>query len=133
MFTDMQQNLPSVWELPQERVGIRPFSKLYELDAMEKETLEAFLSGPQVEIHYELNDETDYAVPFVSGNGVAVCRLSDTVTINGVRWHLQPGKNVIPQPVYEFLLQCPEQRKRVSCPQAGVSFNLGVFQASGRF
>ena len=120
----------NAWSLPQSRAPIKTFSKLYELDRQELETLEQFLNGPKVEITYDLNDETDYAVPFVSKAGVSVCRISDTVTINGVRWHLVPGKNLIPKPVYEFLMQCPEQRRRIAAPQAEQFTNLGHFTAS---
>lgn len=113
---------------PQARTGMKDYSILYELDEMEKETLEAFLKAPKVDIYYDLNDQTDYAVPYMKDGKTLVARISDTVTINGVRWHLFPGKNKIPAPVYEFLKQCPEQRRRLSCPRPGEEQNLGLFK-----
>lgn len=116
------------WSLPQARLEIKPYALMYELDAREQETLASWLSGPQVDIEYDLNDDTDYAVQYLKDNRVTVARISDCVTINGVRWHLQPGKNRIPKAVYEFLVACPSQRERVSCPQAGQPQNLGLFR-----
>lgn len=112
------------WSLPEQRIEIKPFHKLYALDADEQATLEAFLNEPQVEINYDLNDDRDYEVPFSTAEGVKVARISDTVTINGVRWHLTPGKNFIPKSVYEFLVQCPEQCRRVSAPAPGIAQNI---------
>jgi hypothetical protein len=117
----MEQNL---WKLPQERLDIKPFHALYRLDEDEQATLDAFLNEPQVEIYYDLNDERDYAVGFETADGIKVARISDTVTINGVRWHLVPGKNLLPKSVYEFLKQCPEQCRRISAPQPGRASNI---------
>ncbi|MEB3286174.1 MAG: hypothetical protein VKJ04_01590 [Vampirovibrionales bacterium] len=125
-----ETNFTNVWDLPQCRIELKPFTKLYQLDEGEQQMLSQWLNGPQVEIHYDLNDETDYAVHYRKGDSVMVARVSDCVTINGIRWHLQPGKNVIPKAVYEFILKCPEQRRRVSSPEAGVSRNLGLFRSS---
>lgn len=124
--------LQNVWDLPQATITIKPFAKLYQLDAEEQALLQQWLDGPKVEIHYELNDETDYAVHYSLNGKPMVSRVSDCVTINGVRWHLTPGKNIIPRAVYEFILQCPEQRNRVSCPVANQANNLGLFRTSFR-
>lgn len=121
----------SPWEVPQKRAELKPYTTLYTLDEFEKQTLQEFLDGPQVEIFYDLNDETDYAVSHMVGDRLAIARISECVTINGVRWHLVPGKNVIPAPVYEFLKQCPEQRSRLSSPKPNQFGNLGNFQYRG--
>lgn len=105
----------NAWDGPQKRIEIKPYHKLYTLDDLEMATLNEWINGDQVEIYRDLNDEQDYAVKHLQSNGrMATARISDCVTINGVRWHLVPGKNIIPKPVYEFLMNCPEQRKLVS-------------------
>ena len=116
------------WSLPEARLELKPYALMYELDAQEKETLTSWINGPQVDIHYELNDDTDYAIQYLKNNQLTVARVSDCVTINGVRWHLQPGRNRIPRAVYEFLISCPQQRERVSCPEANRPQNLGLLR-----
>ncbi len=112
---EQQASHANIWAYQQEKVDIAPYTKLYQLDDQEMETLNTMLSEPQVEIIYELNDETDYAAPYIDLNGVTkVARISEFVSINGVRWNLVPGRNPLPKTVYEFLMQCPEQRNRVS-------------------
>ena len=118
------ETLQNSWDFPQEKIEIKPYVKLYQLDPDEQDTLEAFLKEPQVEIHYDINDDRDYAVYYNTNSGVKVARVSDTVTINGVRWHLVPGKNVLPKSVYEFLVQCPEQCRRLSSPKPGQAQNI---------
>lgn len=93
------------------------------------DTLDEWLKGPQVDITYQLNDDTDYAVRYETAQGIKVARISETITINGVRWQLQPGKNTIPRAVYEFLMECPDQRNRLSCPQPG---QFGNVMGAGR-
>ncbi|MBY0451328.1 MAG: hypothetical protein K2X01_11960 [Cyanobacteria bacterium] len=104
--------------------------KLY-YDAM-METLAEWIRGEHVEIYYDLNDALDYAVHYQTSDKVCVARISECVTINGVRWHLQPGKNYIPKAVYEFLIQCPEQRKFVSAPKPGEFRNIMPGRAFSR-
>lgn len=135
------------WNSPQARMDIKPFTALIKepdrarnpeawqdwKDMMND--LDEWLKGPQVEIFYDLNDDRDYAIQYQTAEGVKVARVSDCIQINGIRWHLQPGKNVIPKPVYEFILQCPEQRRRLSCPEPGKAQNVlgdGVFFKSSR-
>lgn len=124
--------LQNVWDIPQASIAIKPFVKLYQLDLEEQALLQQWLNGPQVEIHYELNDDTDYAIHYSLNGKAMVSRVSDCVTINGVRWHLTPGKNIIPKAVYEFILQCPEQRHRISSPVPNQANNLGLFNTSYR-
>lgn len=105
----------NIWSHRQRRVEMKAYQPLGKLDDQDIETMDAWMKEKQVEIFYDLNDETDYAVGFIDFDGKAgVARISDCVTINGIRWNLQPGKNLVPKSVYEFIMQCPEQRRRVS-------------------
>jgi hypothetical protein len=122
------------WQMPQARLEMKPYTILQQEPAKGSEAwldwreqmnmLDEWLKGPQVEINYDLNDDTDYAVQYQTDQGIQIARISECVQINGVRWNLQPGKNIIPQPVYEFLLQCPEQRRKMSCPEPGRAQNI---------
>lgn len=118
------------WDLPQQRTELKQYTKLYQLDNDELATLTEFLNGEQVEIYYDLNDDTDYAVQHIKNGKLAIAKISECVTINGVRWHLQPGKNIIPRAVYEFLMQCPEQKRKLSCPVAGKAEFYGKYESN---
>lgn len=127
------------WDCPQEKAEIRQWVYLSapniqnvgDLDPQAQETLREFLDAPTVEINYELNDETDYAMPYrIPGKPITVARISDFVTINGVRWFLVPGKNIIPRPVYEFLMQVEDMKKAITI-LPGQSMSLGMFKATG--
>ncbi len=129
-----QQQEGNPWDKPQARIELKPFTVLLPEPTKGTEAwqdwrdmmneLEAWLKGPMVEINYDLNDDADYAVHYQTENGIQVARVSECVQINGIRWHLQPGKNIIPRPVYEFLMQCPEQRRKLSCPEPGRARNV---------
>lgn len=115
----------NVWDNPQARIDMKPYSILRKLDPEEQDTLNALLKAPTIEVNYDLNDDEDYAVAFQTEKGVKVARISGcSPTINGVRWNLVPGKNVIPLPVYEFLLTVPEQKRLLSCPTPGRAQNI---------
>jgi hypothetical protein len=134
----------NTWDMPQARTPLKPFTVLMQEPAkgtdewedwkIQMQTLDDWIKGPQVEICYDLNNDTDYAVQYQTEQGIKVARVSECVSINGVRWHLQPGKNVIPRPVYEFLMECPDQRQRLSCPEPGIQRNIygegNLFKAS---
>ncbi len=128
----------NIWSHRQRRVEMRPYQALNALDDQDIQTMDAWMNERQVEIYYDLNDETDYAVGFIDFDGKAgVARISECVTINGIRWNLQPGKNIIPKSVYEFIMQCPEQRSKISSvkpfdpdnPNTLDRHHLGVFKS----
>lgn len=117
------------WKQPQKRVTLPTHKRIIPADPQDMATLDQFLNESTVEIHYEPNDETDYAVWNADGS---VTRVSECVTINGTQWWLVPGENRLPKSVYEFLMQCPEQRRRVSCPEPNKPMHLGKFEASAQ-
>jgi len=116
------------WDGPEKRLEIKPFTKIRELDKEEQQALQEFLNEPTVEIYYHLNDETDYSVQWMNGSQLCTARVSECVTINGVRWHLLPGKNLVPRSVYEFILSVEDMKNKVTGPQPGVSKNLGLLK-----
>lgn len=113
------------WSMPQKRLELPPTRKLLRGDdANMILTLEQAKADPLVEFYCEPNDEEDYAVFGLDESGkTTVTRVAKCLTINGVRWHVVPGKNQLPRTVYEFLLQCmaDAEKKRI---KPG-SINLG--------
>lgn len=115
------------WSKPQKRIELPRYRRLYLADEADLNMLKVFEAEAKIEVFYEPNDDTDYAIHNADGS---VTRVSECITINGTQWLIVPGKNLLPRTVYEFLLQCPEQRRRVTCPQPGVSRNLGLISAA---
>lgn len=109
------------WDQEQKRVEVPQFKRLYGADQQDMETLKQFEQEPKVEIHMELNDETDYAVINPDGS---VTRVAECVTINGTRWQLVPGKNIVPKSVYELLIQREQDRKRFTPAPGGKCIGL---------
>lgn len=127
----LEPTYDDIWGYSQKRTGMRDFVHLTEMDEQQQKMVDGWINGPKVEMFYDLNDETDYAVPYFDMDGKAqVARISECVTINGVRWHLQPGKNVVPKEIYEFLLQCPDQRRLMRPPEPNKANHLGKFISS---
>lgn len=121
------ESIQAFGELSEKKVDIKPYHVIRPLQPHEHETLQQFLDEPQVEIYYDLNNETDYAVQWQDGDKVRIARVSECVTINGVRWHLIPGKNLVPKSVYEYIQSIPDMRKHMSIKPGSYS-NLGRFK-----
>ena len=123
--TPIEPQEKNAWDNPQKRFEVKQYHITSKLDDEEMQTLHDWLNGPMVEVYRDLNDETDYAVHYLDLDGkTCVARVSDTVNINGVQWNLVPGKNLLPVPIYEFLIQNAEQARMMSRPQPGVAQNL---------
>lgn len=117
--------MPDVWAKPQKILEVTPFKNILPGDEQSMKTADEFLNAEQVEIYFEPNDETDYAIHNSDGS---VTRVSHCVNINGVSWFVTPGRSKVPKPVYEFLKQCPEQRRLMPGPQPGKSSHLGLMR-----
>lgn len=137
------------WNLPQKKIEIKPwvflrkpsatsmeqiespsdltFKTQEEMDfyIQELQTLDEFINGPKVEINYDLNDETDYAILYSINGQDHAARVADCVSINGVRWNIPPGKSLVPKVVYEYLMSIPDMRKYVRPPKPGEFACLG--------
>ncbi len=101
------------WENKQVKATMEPYTKLVPLDPEQLQELNDWLKGPQVEIYRELDDGTDFIIPCRDSSGnAAITRMSDFVSINGVRWNLVPGYNTVPKPVAEFIRQMKEDKER---------------------
>ena len=100
-------------QLPEQRGEMAPYKIIRQLDPEEQQTVQDFMNGDKVEVFCELNDEGDFKAGFINKQGrQVVARVSECITINGVMWPLQPGRNVVPRPVYEFLVQCQTAKER---------------------
>lgn len=106
-------NIIDPWKQPQKKIELPRYERLYKADEIDLETLNTLENEPLIELTIEPNDETDYVIHHRDGS---ITRVSDCVTINGTRWLLTPGRNQIPKSVYEFYLQCPEQRRVLPTP-----------------
>lgn len=91
-------------------------------DAEQMKTLDQFQREPLVSLFLEPDPRRDMIVPLSNGEVLHVC---ESVTINGIRFDLNPGENRLPRTVYEFFMQCPDQRRRVTSPQANAFQCLG--------
>jgi len=92
----------NVWALSQRRVELPPSQNILAADETMLMTLDKFQNEDMVEIYYEPNDETDYAVHNPDGS---ISRVCESPQINGVMYLLVPGKQKVPRSVYDFLLQ----------------------------
>lgn len=125
----------NTWDNPQQRVELREWvylgaPKMNEAGIMAlsntdpnemmiikqtQDTLRRMLEDPKIEMTFDLNDDTDYAAGFLGSDGRNVfTRISEVVTINGIRWHLVPGKNLVPKIVYEYLMSIPDMKKHIN-------------------
>lgn len=94
------------WAMPQKRIELPPTKKLLRGDSEQMiVTLEQAKADPLIDFYCEPNDEEDFAVFSLDESGkTVVTRVAKCITINGIRWHVVPGKNKLPKTVYEFLL-----------------------------
>ncbi|MFM7468089.1 MAG: hypothetical protein ACKO37_01115 [Vampirovibrionales bacterium] len=99
-----------------------PVQRIRPADTEQSKTLQAFQEEPLVSVWIVPDPHSDMMIPLSDGS---IYQLCDTVTLNGIRFDLTPGENKLPRSVYEFLLQCPEQRHRVTTPQAGSNLCIG--------
>jgi len=113
------------WSMPQKRLELPPTKKLLRGDSEQMiMTLEQAKADPLVEFYCEPNDEEDYAVFSLDEAGkTVVTRVAKCITINGVRWHVVPGKNLLPKTVYEFILQMKDASMKTRVKPGSV--NLG--------
>ena len=113
------------WAMPQKRIELPPTKKLVPADVQMIQTLDQAKHEREVEFYMEPNDEEDFAVFSLDETGKqVVTRVSKCITINGVRFHIVPGKNKVPEFVYEFIMQMKDAslKRRI---QPG-SINLGL-------
>lgn len=142
-LNSQEPNSVNSWEMPQKKIEIKQwvflrkpyalsmddiespdklvFKDKEDMDGyiQELQTLQELLDAPKVEIFFDLNDETDYAVLYSINGKDHSARVSECVTINGVRWHLFPGKQYVPKQIYEYIMSIPDMRKNVNAPKPG--------------
>jgi hypothetical protein len=99
-----------------------PIARIRPADTEQSKTLQIFQEEPIVSVWITADPHTDMIIPLSDGSTYQLC---DTVTVNGIRFDLTPGENKLPKSVYEFLLACPEQRHRLTTPEAGRHMCLG--------
>jgi hypothetical protein len=91
---------------------MKPYVQMLALDEEQLQTMNDWINGPQVTVNYGYDPDTGYQHKYIDGNGreaaALICGVSPI--INGVMWPIKPGRNVIPRPVYEYILSCPEQQ-----------------------
>jgi len=73
-----------------------------------------------VEIYVDRRDCEDYVLNKTTGRLEYPLK---TLTINGVSFHLKPGKNLVPQSVVDFMAQCQQDKLD------GEAFNKGLQQS----
>jgi hypothetical protein len=145
-----EPNIINPWESAQERIGIRDWVCLSRPSANEaqvlamthndpeemgiiaqmQETLRRIRDDIKIPLFFDLNDETDYSVHSIDFNGKPiVTRIAEVVTMNGIRYHLLPGMNNVPQIIYDYLMTIPDMRKHMA-PIPNVANLLGTFSGT---
>ncbi|MBY0403804.1 MAG: hypothetical protein K2X66_07880 [Cyanobacteria bacterium] len=102
-------------------IALPPLGKLVIADANDEKTLIALEKEKTTELWLEAHECKDFVVDRASGFHITQVKC---VTINGARFNLVPGKNMVPWSVFEFIQQSQMLAKEAVKPI--LSRNLGT-------